>query len=180
MNSAQVGSILYSVESVNHVMPNADMMADPTRLPRVIAIVMVSYWLFVGAWVALTDMAGFGKCPGGGAIVNTASINGIKPGFHQGIYSATKAAVINMTRSFARECGPKKIRVNAVLPGLTETKFASALTQNESVLKQFLPAIPLGRVAQPEEIAPAMLFLVSDAASYVTGATLVVDGGYLA
>ena len=64
-----VGSILYSVESVNHVMPNADMMADPTRLPRVIAIVMVSYWLFVGAWVALTDMAGFGKCPGGGAIV---------------------------------------------------------------------------------------------------------------
>ena len=117
---------------------------------------------------------------GGGAIVNTASINGIKPGFHQGIYSATKAAVINMTRSFARECGPKKIRVNAVLPGLTETKFASALTQNESVLKQFLPAIPLGRVAQPEEIAPAMLFLVSDAASYVTGATLVVDGGYLA
>ncbi|KAH8063091.1 hypothetical protein JL722_2250 [Aureococcus anophagefferens] len=58
-----VGSILYSVESVNHAMPNADMMADPTRLPRVIAIVMVSYWLFVGAWVALTDMAGFGKCP---------------------------------------------------------------------------------------------------------------------
>ena len=64
-----VGSILYSVESVNHVMPNADMMADPTRLPRVIAFVMVSYWLFVGAWVALTDVAGFGKCPGGGAIV---------------------------------------------------------------------------------------------------------------
>ncbi len=117
---------------------------------------------------------------GGGVIVNTASINGIRPGFHQGIYSATKAAVINMTRSFARECGPRGIRVNAVLPGLTETRFASALTQNEAVLKQFLPAIPLGRVAQPQEIAPAVLYLVSDAASYVTGATLVVDGGYLA
>ena len=114
-----------------------------------------------------------------GAIVNTASINGIKPGWYQGIYSVTKAAVINMTQSFAKECGPLGIRVNAVLPGLTETKFASALTQNEDMLQRFLPNIPLGRVAQPEEIAPAILYLVSDAASYVTGTTLTVDGGYL-
>jgi NAD(P)-dependent dehydrogenase (short-subunit alcohol dehydrogenase family) len=119
------------------------------------------------------------KKSGGGAIVNVASINGRKPGMLQGIYSVTKAAVINMTQAFAKECAPMKIRVNAVLPGLTETKFASALTQNEQMLKAFLPLIPMGRVAQPSEIAPAVLFLVSDAASYVTGTTLTVDGGYL-
>jgi|SRR5690349_1770932 len=119
------------------------------------------------------------KKHGGGAIVNIASINGRSPSVLQGIYSVTKAAVINMTQAFAKECGPDKIRVNAVLPGLTETRFASALTQNEALLKTWLPRIPLGRVAQPAEIAPAVLFLVSDAASYVTGTTLTVDGGFL-
>jgi NAD(P)-dependent dehydrogenase (short-subunit alcohol dehydrogenase family) len=115
----------------------------------------------------------------GGAIVNIASINGIKPGTFQGIYSITKAAVINMTQSFAKECAPWKVRVNAVLPGLTETKFAAALTKDEKLMKPVLQQIPLGRVAQPGEIAPAVLFLASDAASYVTGTTLVVDGGLL-
>ena len=117
---------------------------------------------------------------GGGAIVNIASINGVRPGPMQGIYSITKAAVINMTQAFARECAPWKVRVNAVLPGLTDTKFASALTHNQAMLNQFLPLIALQRVAQPAEIAPAVLFLASDAASYVTGTTLTVDGGFLA
>ncbi|MDB5975800.1 MAG: family oxidoreductase, partial [Nevskia sp.] len=80
----------------------------------------------------------------------------------------------------AKECAPWKVRVNAVLPGLTDTKFASALTKNDQVLKTVLPQIPLGRMAQPTEIAPAILFLASDAASYVTGTTLTVDGGFLA
>ena len=117
---------------------------------------------------------------GGGAIVNIASVNGIRPAPAQGIYSITKAAVINMTQAFAKECAPWNIRVNCVLPGLTDTKFASALTRNDAMLKQILPMIPLGRAAQPEEIAPAILFLVSDAASYVTGTGLTVDGGMLA
>ena len=116
---------------------------------------------------------------GGGAIVNIASVNGVSPGMAQGIYSVTKAAVINMTQAFAKECAPQKIRVNAVLPGFTDTKFASALTKNEEVMKAFLPRIPMHRIAQPAEIAPAVLFLVSDAASYVTGTTITVDGGYL-
>lgn len=120
------------------------------------------------------------KKGGGGAIVNIASINGVKPGNMQGIYSITKAAVINMTLAFAKECAPWKVRVNAVLPGLTDTKFASALTKNEQILKTVLPMIPLGRMARPEEIAPAILYLASDAASYVTGTTLTVDGGFLA
>lgn len=116
---------------------------------------------------------------GGGAIVNVASINGERPGPWQGIYSITKAAVIAMTRSFAKECAPWKVRVNAVLPGLTDTKFASALIGNERVLNMILPMIPLNRVAEAAEIAPAILFLASDAASYVTGACLPVDGGFL-
>jgi len=119
------------------------------------------------------------KKNGRGAIVNIASINGVRPGWYQGIYSITKGAVINMTQSFAKECAQWGIRVNAVLPGLTDTKFASALTKNEEMLKTFMPHIPLARVAQPEEIAPAVLYLVSDAASYVTGTTLAVDGGFL-
>ncbi|NGY06331.1 glucose 1-dehydrogenase [Solimonas terrae] len=119
------------------------------------------------------------KDNGGGAIVNIASINGLKPGLGQGIYSVTKAAVINMTQAFAKECAAWKVRANAVLPGLTDTKFASALTTNEQVLKPALAQIPLGRMAQPREIAPAVLYLASDAASYVTGTTLVVDGGLI-
>lgn len=119
------------------------------------------------------------KKNGGGAIVNIASINGLKPGMYQGIYSITKAAVINMTQAFAKECASWGVRCNAVLPGLTETKFASALTKNEQLMKQVLPQIPLGRAAQPNEIAPAILYLVSPAASYVTGTTLTVDGGLI-
>jgi len=67
-----------------------------------------------------------------------------------------------------------------VLPGLTETRFAAALLENERMLNMILPLIPMGRAAQPEEIAPAILFFASDAASYVTGTCLPVDGGFLA
>jgi NAD(P)-dependent dehydrogenase (short-subunit alcohol dehydrogenase family) len=119
------------------------------------------------------------KSGGGGAIVNVSSVNGKRPGPLQGIYSITKAAVISMTRAFAKECAPWGVRVNAVLPGLTDTKFAAALTQSERMLGMILPLIPMGRVAQPEEIAPPIAFLASDAASYVTGACLPVDGGLL-
>ncbi|MCU7554018.1 SDR family oxidoreductase [Alteromonas sp. ASW11-19] len=120
------------------------------------------------------------KAQGGGVILNTASVNGVVPGNMQGIYSITKAAVISMTKSFAKECGPLNIRVNALLPGLTDTKFASALTSNDTILKQALKQIPLGRVAQPDEMAGTVLYLVSDASSYTTGSTVTVDGGMLA
>lgn len=120
------------------------------------------------------------KEQGGGVILNTASVNGIVAGDKQGIYSITKAAVISMTKSFAKECGSLNIRVNALLPGLTDTKFASALTSNDKVLNMALHAIPLGRVANPDEMAGAVLYLVSEASSYTTGACLTVDGGMLA
>lgn len=117
---------------------------------------------------------------GSGVICNTASISGVKPGMSQGVYSITKAAVINMTKVFAKECGPLGIRCNALLPGLTETKFASVLTSDEKLLERVSTNLPLRRAAQPDEMAGAVLYLCSDASSYTTGECLVVDGGNLA
>ncbi len=116
---------------------------------------------------------------GGGSIINVASVNGVIPGSLQGIYSITKAAVISMTHAFAKECAPLKVRVNAILPGATDTKFASALTTNEAVLQVVMAHTPMNRVAEPSEMAGAALYLASDAASYTTGTCLNVDGGYL-
>ena len=116
---------------------------------------------------------------GGGSIINVASINGVSPGVFQGVYSMTKAAVINMTKVFAKECAQYGIRCNALLPGLTDTKFASALVGNDAILKTALQQIPLKRVARPEEMAGAVLYLASDASTYTTGVSLNVDGGYL-
>ncbi|SDG00626.1 SDR family oxidoreductase [Pseudomonas seleniipraecipitans] len=116
---------------------------------------------------------------GGGSIINVASINGVSPGEFQGIYSVTKAAVISMTKVFAKECAQFGIRCNALLPGLTDTRFASALTKNEAILNFALQRIPLKRVADPSEMAGAVLYLASDASSYTTGVALNVDGGFL-
>ena len=116
---------------------------------------------------------------GGGSIINVASINGVIPGAMQGIYSITKAAVISMTKAFAAECAGQKIRVNALLPGATDTKFAATLVKNDAILKQVLSHVPLNRVAEPDEMAGAVLYLASDASSYTTGTSLNVDGGYL-
>ena len=117
---------------------------------------------------------------GGGSIINVASINAVVPGAKQGIYSITKGAIVTMTKAFANECAPMGVRVNALLPGLTDTKFAAALVHDEEMRKPMLSRIALGRVAQPHEMAGAVLYLASDAASYTTGVCLNVDGGFLA
>ena len=120
------------------------------------------------------------KAAGGGSIVNLSSIAG-RLGFPlRTPYSASKYGVIGLTETWAMELGPSHIRVNAILPGLTDTKFASALTQNPAVLKSIMPMIALNRMAQPVEIAPIALYLASNASSYVTGASHAVDGGFLA
>lgn len=120
------------------------------------------------------------KAAGRGAIVNIASVNARRPAFGQLVYSMTKAGIVNMTEGFAKELGAYGIRVNAVLPGLTDTKFAAAITGNAGLMDAMKRMIPLGRAADPHEIAPLILFLVSPAASYVSGASFVADGGYLA
>jgi NAD(P)-dependent dehydrogenase (short-subunit alcohol dehydrogenase family) len=95
----------------------------------------------------------------------------------QGIYSITKAAIVNMTKAFAKECAPHNIRCNALLPGLTKTKFAGALFADEAIHRAALMQIPMHRHAEPEEMAGTVLYLVSDASSYTTGECVVVDGG---
>ena len=114
-----------------------------------------------------------------GKIVNVASVNGVIPGHFQGIYSVTKAAVISMTKSFAKECAPLGIRINALLPGLTDTKFASTLVSNDAIRKKALEHVPMNRIAEPDEMAGTVLYLVSNASSYTTGACINADGGYL-
>jgi len=112
-----------------------------------------------------------------GAIVNVASIAGLRAAPFQGVYGMTKAAVISMTQTLAQELGGSGIRVNAIAPGLVETKFAAAIVMNDELRKHVVDRTALGRHAQPEEIAGAAVYLASDAASYVTGHVLVVDGG---
>jgi NAD(P)-dependent dehydrogenase (short-subunit alcohol dehydrogenase family) len=112
-----------------------------------------------------------------GAIINVASVAALLAARMQGVYGMTKAAVVSMTRTLAAELGPSGIRVNAIAPGLVETRLSAAIVQTPELVDQVVGRTPLGRYAQPEEIAGAALFLASDAASFVTGHTLVVDGG---
>jgi len=112
----------------------------------------------------------------GGAIVNISSIGGLRPGLGLGVYNITKAGVIMLTRQLARELGGN-VRVNAVAPGLIKTRFAEALWGNQEILDRVLAQNPMSRIGVPEEVAAAVLFLASDAASYVNGEVLVVDGG---
>ncbi|MDM8522599.1 SDR family oxidoreductase [Desulfococcaceae bacterium HSG8] len=116
---------------------------------------------------------------GGGAIVNVSSVNGVRPGFMQGVYSITKAAMISMTKAFAKELGQYNIRVNALLPGLTDTRLSRALMENKPLYETYAKQVPLGRHADPGEMTGAVLYLVSDAASFTTGACLACDGGML-
>jgi NAD(P)-dependent dehydrogenase (short-subunit alcohol dehydrogenase family) len=114
---------------------------------------------------------------GGAAIVNIASVAGLRAAPMQGVYGMTKAAVVSMTQTLAFELGGSGIRVNAIAPGLVETKFAAALVSNPMIRDQVTKRTPLGRHAQPAEIAGAAVFLLSDAASFTTGTVLAIDGG---
>ena len=113
----------------------------------------------------------------GGAIVTVATIGGIQPRPNLGVYNTTKAALLMLTRQLAKELGPSGIRVNAVAPGLIKTDFSAALWQDQAKLETVLKENPLGRLGTPEEVAAAVTFLVSDAASFINGHTVVLDGG---
>jgi NAD(P)-dependent dehydrogenase (short-subunit alcohol dehydrogenase family) len=112
-----------------------------------------------------------------GSIVNIASIAGIVPQEMQVVYSMTKAAVISMTRGLAKELGPHGVRVNAIAPGVVETRLAAALIDDPAIHRAIVRLTPLGRHGQPQEIVGAAVYLASDAASFTTGAVLVCDGG---
>ncbi|MBD2898742.1 SDR family oxidoreductase [Actinomadura nitritigenes] len=110
----------------------------------------------------------------GGAIINIASVGGMVTEHGIGYYNATKAAVIHLSRQFAVELAPK-VRVNCIAPGLVKTHLARALWENNE--EQIGKHMPLGRIGEPEDIANAAVFLAGDASSWMTGQTLVVDGG---
>lgn len=121
------------------------------------------------------------QAQGGGAILNTSSVHGLLGGRDSAAYDAAKAALINLTRQMAVDYGPDNIRVNALCPGriLTEKKHVF-LAENPAEVRRQRAVYPLGRPGTLEEIAQAALFLVSDAASFITGHALVVDGGLTA
>lgn len=116
---------------------------------------------------------------GTASFVFLTSTQGLTASPLMGIYGMTKAAIVSLTKTLAVELGPSGIRVNAIAPGLVQTRFAAALTSNDVVLDRWLDRSPLRRVGTPEDVAGVALLLASDASSYVTGETIVVDGGFL-
>jgi len=117
---------------------------------------------------------------GGGVIINISTIAACKAMRGLGAYGISKAAVNSLTRTLASELAAEKIRVNGVAPGLVRTRLSEALWKDEKAAEDMLKAIPLNRIAEPGDIAGAVAFLASEAAAYITGQTLVVDGGMLA
>jgi len=115
----------------------------------------------------------------GSSIINIASVEGLKPSFGLGLYGVTKAALIMLTQVQAKEWGKYGIRSNTICPGLIQTKFSSALWQNETIMKQVVKELPAGRMAQPQELTGLAVYLASDAGSYSTGGIYTVDGGHM-
>jgi NAD(P)-dependent dehydrogenase (short-subunit alcohol dehydrogenase family) len=144
---------------------------------RVVAVNMTG--VFLCARVAARHMIASGR---GGAIVNTASIMGMSGGglYPNISYQATKGAIVNMTRALAVEWAPHKIRVNAVAPTYVRTPLIAPILERAELVERIQSMTPLRRLAEPEEVAAAILFLASPAASMITGHTLPVDGGFLA
>ncbi|MFF4361422.1 SDR family oxidoreductase [Streptomyces sp. NPDC001604] len=133
----------------------------------------VNLWAPV-LWTGLATRAWMGEH--GGAVVNTASVGGMAFEANIGLYNASKAALIHLTRQLALELSPK-VRVNAVAPGVVRTKLAEALWKEHE--QTVSASTALGRIGEPADIASAVAFLVSDAASWITGETMVIDGGQL-
>jgi len=126
----------------------------------------------------LTQKVGKVMCDkGSGSVINISSEAGFCPTPFLGVYSISKAAVNMLTKVFAQEWGPKGVRVNAIAPGLVRTHFSQALWGNEAILQTALASIPLGRIAEPEEMVGLAIYLASDASSYVTGQVFLIDGG---
>ncbi len=128
----------------------------------------------------LTRLVAPGMCErGSGSVINIASIAGIRPQFQSLLYSMTKAALIMLTQSYALELGPRGVRVNAIAPGLVETTLSEFYWKDESRYRPLMERQPIQHLGQPSEIAEIALTLASGGASYLTGQTIIVDGGRL-
>ncbi len=149
--------------------PLADLTVDDWR-----TVVDVN---LTGTFVAGRAVATRMMARGSGAIVNITSINGISPGPYSGAYAAAKAGVSLLTQQMALEWGPSGVRVNGVAPGLIDGGMSAEIFADERFRALRAERVPLGRLGRSEDVADAVMFLVSDRASYVSGALVVVDGG---
>lgn len=122
----------------------------------------------------------FGKLmlkEGRGSIVNVASTAGIEPAMGMGLYSVSKAGLIMLTKVLANEWGSAGVRANAVCPGVVKTKFSKALWSSDVILNEVTKGTPMGRIAESDEVADAVLFFASDQSRFITGQTITIDGG---
>jgi NAD(P)-dependent dehydrogenase (short-subunit alcohol dehydrogenase family) len=146
--------------------------SEPWQWDKILEVNVKGYfWL---ARAAAKQMQG----SGGGKIINMASVAGLEPGPMMGIYSISKAAVIMMTKVLAVELAADNIQVNAIAPGFVKTRFSAALWQNPMLSEHITKKTPAGRMAEPEEITGAALYLASPASNFTTGAIFTIDGGY--
>jgi NAD(P)-dependent dehydrogenase (short-subunit alcohol dehydrogenase family) len=166
--------ILVNNAGVGARMPTTDMPRD--QWERVLDVGLTGAFLCSRA--AAKSMIAQGR----GAIVNVSSIMGLSGGglYPNPAYHAVKGALVNLTRAWALEWARYGVRVNAVAPAFTRTALVEPLMSDPAMRQAIIDATPLGRLVEPEEVAAAILFLASDAASMITGHTLAVDGGWLA
>lgn len=173
--------VLVNNAGISTARPATEMTLEEWR--RVMAVNLDG--VFLGTKHAVRAMRSGGR---GGAIVNVSSVTALVGGPGTGAYAASKGAVCSFTRALAIECAPDRIRVNAVLPGGVRTpiwersewwpEFVKQAGSEKNAWKRLVSDTPLQRMAEPEEIAEAILYLASDAARFTTGSELVVDGGY--
>ena len=149
------------------------LSADEGQWAKILDINLVGYFRVAKACVESMLQRG------GGVIINIASVAGKTPLPGMGVYCVSKAGVLMLTKVLAAELAPQNIRVNAIAPGFIKTRFSAAIWDNPQVKNAALETIPQKRIADAQEIAGAALFLASDASSYVTGETIVIDGGQL-
>ena len=145
--------------------------ADEAAWDKTFEVNVKGYVLVIRACVPLL------RARGGGSILNLASVAGMAPHSGLGVYGVTKAAVLMLTRTLALELAPASIRVNALAPGLIQTRFSEALWQDPEMSRRALAAIPQRRLGQTEDLVGAALYFAGDASRFTTGAVLVVDGG---